>query len=452
MTGIHLTRDLLWAASRGELPPGAIAQMGLEHLMSLCPTCRQEIERFQKEQTAAAGATGSSQVFQTVPPLPEEQPIPIEKEERQAERDLEDLLGRPHEERVLRVERSWVRFRSATLVRLLIAESRKRVQAEPGEALRLASLARLIAHRNPRIPNSFGLLALATAEMANACRVGDDPRQADEHFQHARYVITHLGVTDTAILGRIDHLEGSLRMDQRRFKRAQGLLTRAAMLYRVSGDTVETARVLITLGLMLFHRGDTALAAEATTAAIEGLRDGQEPRLLMNARYNLALFLTEDGKYDAAAAMLDADADLYRAFPEPWTQLRLHWLRGKITLGQGDEVDAEWIFLEVRDGFIAQGNGYDAAMVSIEDLAQLYARKGRTADLRRLAEEIYPIFQAQDVHREAMAALLLFQEAARQEALTVQAVREYATYFRDARADPSLRFGQGSPGTGEPPR
>jgi hypothetical protein len=52
-------------------------------------------------------------------------------------------------------------------------------------------------------------------------------------------------------------------------------------------------------------------------------------------------------------------------------------------------------------------------MVAIEDHAFLYLRQGRAADVKRLAEEIFPVFQAQDVHREAVAALRLFQEAAR---------------------------------------
>jgi hypothetical protein len=48
----------------------------------------------------------------------------------------------------------------------------------------------------------------------------------------------------------------------------------------------------------------------------------------------------------------------------------------------------------------------------------------------------------QDIHREAAAALMLFQEASRQEQLTVKVVREYAQYLREARTDPSLRFRQ----------
>lgn len=56
------------------------------------------------------------------------------------------------------------------LVRLLIEESRKRVQKDPDEAFHLASLARVVAIRNPRMPRSFDLIALATAHIANACR------------------------------------------------------------------------------------------------------------------------------------------------------------------------------------------------------------------------------------------------------------------------------------------
>ncbi|PYQ59815.1 MAG: hypothetical protein DMF53_18185 [Acidobacteria bacterium] len=369
----------------------------------------------------------------------------MEREQRGAARDLEDLLSLSQEERVQRVERARNRFRSATLVRLLVGESRKRVHESAEEALHLAALARLVAHRNPRMPHCFDLIALATAHMANASRAGGNLREAEDHYSHARYVITHHGVTDTEILARVDHLEGSLRMDQRQFERAEELLTRAAMLYRVSGDKVETVRVLVTLGALYFFRGDTAPAIEATTAALKGLHDSYEPRLYLCARYNLARYLTEDGQYLEASDMLAVDEDLYREFPEPWTQLRLGWLRGKIAAGLGQSDEAERIFLEVRDGFIAQGIGYDAAMVSIEDLALLYLREGRVEDVKRLAEEIYPIFTAQDVHREAVAALMLFQEAARQEQLTVKAVRELVKYLNEARTDPSLRFQREEP-------
>jgi hypothetical protein len=60
------------------------------------------------------------------------------------------------------------------------------------------------------------------------------------------------------------------------------------------------------------------------------------------------------------------------------------------------------------------------------DLALLYLRDGRTADVLPLAEEMAALFEAQDVHREALAAVLLFQEAAQREGITAAMVRELA--------------------------
>jgi hypothetical protein len=101
---------------------------------------------------------------------------------------------------------------------------------------------------------SFDLVALASAQMANACRVGNNRRLADNHFSHARYIISKHHVTDVEILARIDYLEGSLRMDQRRFGEAEELLSRAAMLYRLANETTEMGRVLVTWVVSTFSR------------------------------------------------------------------------------------------------------------------------------------------------------------------------------------------------------
>lgn len=63
------------------------------------------------------------------------------------------------------------------------------------------------------------------------------------------------------------------------------------------------------------------------------------------------------------------------------------------------------------------------------------SRDGRPKACRML-----PIFRAQDVHREAVAALFLFHEAVREVQVTVVFIRELASYLDAARHDPSLRF------------
>jgi tetratricopeptide (TPR) repeat protein len=119
------------------------------------------------------------------------------------------------------------------------------------------------------------------------------------------------------------------------------------MLFSVAGETVERARALIKLGYMYFLQGELIRAIETTKA---GLRDlpGQERHLYLCGRYNLARFLTESGEYREAAEILGEDEELRREFPEPWTQLRLVWLRGKIAAGRGDEEAAEQSFLAAR--------------------------------------------------------------------------------------------------------
>ena len=53
---------------------------------------------------------------------------------------------------------------------------------------------------------------------------------------------------------------------------------------------------------------------------------------------------------------------------------------------------------------------YDVALVSLET-AVLYARRGRTDQVKTLARHMTPIFQ-DAIHREAIAALALFWPAA----------------------------------------
>jgi len=59
------------------------------------------------------------------------------------------------------------------------------------------------------------------------------------------------------------------------------------------------------------------------------------------------------------------------------------------------------------------------------------------AEVQRLAEEMVAAFESQEVHREALAALRLFQEAARREEITESVVRDLFTYLASARSDPA---------------
>ncbi len=74
------------------------------------------------------------------------------------------------------------------------------------------------------------------------------------------------------------------------------------------------------------------------------------------------------------------------------------------------------------------------------DLATFYLEQGRTADVRRLAEEMLPIFRSREIHRHALTALVLIQRSIQAETVTVALLRHVARYLQRARANPYLAY------------
>lgn len=74
------------------------------------------------------------------------------------------------------------------------------------------------------------------------------------------------------------------------------------------------------------------------------------------------------------------------------------------------------------------------------DLAFVYLEQGRSAELKGLAEELALIFEANDIHREALAALMLFQESVRQERVTSAYLVRLHKYLERSRHRPDLAF------------
>lgn len=435
----HLTRDLFRAVAKGDLHPRIVTDLGFRHLLDRCPDCRREFEAFQSERSRARETMDYSGAFGAVLRTLQETARKLTEDDREAGKDLERLLRLSREERGDAVKRARRRFRGHRLVRLLLAESLRQIPRDPREAFHLAEIAREVLNHSPASPGGFDLLALASAYMGNATRAAGELREADSLFTFVRFVIRREEISDIEILARVDDLEGSLRKDQRRLREAEELLGRAAKLFHLMGDRLSEARVLVNLGSVENLKGDPALAIRTTGAAIAKLEAQPDSRLYLCARYNLAYFHLLSGNPEQAAEILEADAPLYLDQSEPGFVLRRLWLQGNIAEARGAFEIAAQAYREAREGFLRLRIGYDAAMVSL-DLAILFLNRGRMAEVRALAEEMFPIFESQDVHREALAALMLFREAARHEELTVSAAREVARYLREARNDPEYKF------------
>lgn len=334
------------------------------------------------------------------------------------------------------------RFQSWGFHEFLLDRSRQEVLEDPRRAEDLLRLALDVAELLDRDEYGPGSVEAAKARtwayLGNAFRVLGDFRQAESAFQAAERYLSRswLDPLDEALLLE---LEAPLRRAQRRFGESLDLLDSAIAIYREVNEPHLQGRALATRGLTLQYKGDFQNAADCFRTSLFLLDGLREPRLVVTSQYNLIGCLQDSGRSDEAAALVPEARRMIEQVGRRSDLLRLRWTEGKIAASRGRLAAAEEALREVRDAFVESALVFDVALVSL-DLATLYLRQHRTEETRRLAAEMIPIFQSREVHREAMAALIVFQRAAEMEQLTAGLVEEVAAYLRQARGNPQLRF------------
>jgi len=327
-------------------------------------------------------------------------------------------------------------FRSWGLCELLCEESEKAAPDSPARAVELADLALRIAGRVPGDERwRSQIQGYAWAFVGNARRVRGDLPGADEAFARSGELwqpSAGLALLDES---RLLDLEASLRRDQRHFPESLKLLDRALAL----GKGEAAGRILIKKAKTLEELGDYESAVTALRRAAPLVNAEADPRLLLCLRFNLLVNLCNLDRHGEAAPWLPEVKDLTVRLGNELDLVRLRWLEGRIAYGQGRIEEAMIALRQVRAEFALRGIAYDTALVTLE-LSALLAMERRASEVKDLARHLVPIFQAQDVHREALAALTIFRKAAEEETLTAELARELLEFLQKARENPHLRF------------
>lgn len=333
-------------------------------------------------------------------------------------------------------------LRTWTFCEWLLDRGRELTFSDAGQAEQAAEIAAKLADRLD--PGLYGaalvqdLRARTRVCLGEALRHRSDLRAADEALCFAEAFL-EAGTGDTLEVGYLLEVRSALRRDQRRLPEAHRMVDDAIAVYR-------RYREFHLLGRAFVEKGRIHAAAHDLDTAIQWLRKGlglldptRERLLELSARHVLMLCLLENGRAQEAGFLLKASRSEFEVHAGAILRLRVRWLEGKVHLSLGELDEAERDLAEARRGFIEQGIGFDAAAVSLE-LASLYAVQRRVGEMRLLAEEMLPIFQARDLHREAIAALIVFQQAVRMERVSEELLREIQLYLERARKDHRLRF------------
>jgi tetratricopeptide (TPR) repeat protein len=404
-------------------------------LLAACPVCRETGGWLLELHQAGA-----------LPPLFGLIDAVLARSRAEAPRLLADLLFAAPEDRLARLHAE-PRFVSWGLCELLIRESRQSAPDKASEALHLADLA---VHAADRIPENdpfedkwiYQLRSLAWAAHANARRVQGDLAGAEGNFgmSDSWWEAGTAGIGDA--LGYepvLLALKAPLRTIQRRFPEALQLLGQAEDLFLhgqpEQRDPHLAGRALIAKAGVFIEMGESESAVLALKKANGLIDPDRDPRLLLCIHHNLVDNLSKMGRHAEAADLLPDLRALAAEHGSTLDHLRLDWVEGRIAAGLGDHDRARDLLTAVRQKFLADGNPYEAALATL-DLVIPYLEEGNTAEVRSLADDMVAVFRHHDIAREALAALLLFQEAARRETATAALARETATALIRARQAP----------------
>ena len=361
-----------------------------------------------------------------------------------ARRGLRRLLDlSTAEERADAIRLSHTGMRSPALVEGLLDEAKSVRGAAPALALELTEAALLVAARVEPLARErssrFRLVTRAEAHRANALRLLGELHAADSIWRvlAVRRARAPIDLPDEE--AELLSLEASLRIDLRQFAQAETLLAGAEGIHRRLGDPVGQAKVLLKRGSAAEYAGDGERAIGFHQRAGSLLDPEVHPALVWASQHNLADTLVTLGRTAEAAAALAAHESIYERCDDLSVRLRRQWVEARIARAEERFDAAERGFAAVRNGWLSLQRPYDAALSTL-DAAELHLARGNWQEVRRQAELLAPIFESRGVHREALAALLLFQQAARKERLTAAFLARLRRYLRLARNDPSFRF------------
>jgi hypothetical protein len=449
----HIDSDLLRGVLDGQLAPRALLRVLCEHLKDLCPQCGANLEllvegdeellRAVTREGSTAGGQRYAAAFHRAGCLVAERAEDLDDERARARRELDDLLALPAAQRASRVASAHRRFRSRALVDLLLEETRSRMRSDPVEGIALAELVPVILYWTPGAAGTSwaeATYARSLALRANALRIGGELPQADAVFRELHRFVADHPLEGEELHAELASLEASLRLNQDRLEEAEELLDRAIALSGAAGDAASVAKNLIKRGDVQRLNDRLDASGDSLRAALRVLGPDDDTHLVLCAVGALGLYLCAVGEAGEAEDLLARHAPLLRGHDDVWMDLRMKVLRGRIAHGLGRSDEAERLLLAARQGYLDRELGYDAALVTL-DLALLYLDQGRTAELKDAARLMQPIFEVRNVHRQALAALMLFEQAAAAEKVTEQTIhglRRYLERTRIERQPPAL--------------
>lgn len=278
----------------------------------------------------------------------------------------------------------------------------------------------------------------ALVELGNAYRLADRLDDAAKALGEAAEVFLQ-GTQDELLQAHLSSIQASLYADRRRFAAAAEALDMVYSIHWKRGDRQAAARALIKKGI---YTGYDNKPEEAIRLLQRGLRlidREREPDLVFMGMHAQVNFLLEAGRAKEARALLWQCPRPSDMVGGRLTLLKMRWLEAKVDAALGSFERAEQAFLEVKDGFAEAGLPYMAALAGLE-LVNFWMKRDRIAEAQSLVSGLVKMFQALQIHREALAALLLLHKAMEEGGKPYAILDQVVEFLKHAEGDPTVTF------------
>ena len=421
------------------------------HLPS-CKTCREKLDSFRD----LSGILHDASVWDRK--LLNEEPVPstianlrafadrMTAEDTRAEAYLNDLLAGPREEWMPRLQQH-PEYRTAGVVRKLIAAVSRAVDTMPPDAVEITRLATEIAdHVAPTMRASdetaklrgaawreraFALLytgafpeALLAVERADA----EFSRCIVDEFDRAR-----VGVVKSLILRAFE-----------KFDDAQPVVSRSAALFQLYGDLERTASATMAQAHLLFSRSDFEGANKILTVLELRLRESGNVETHARVLANLGYAARKMGNVDRAVQYYDLSTQIFDVLGIT-TELNRNRLNAAVILAEAGRLpDAQSRFETVLADFDSQGMTEEATLARL-DIAEILLAQERFVEVEALCQAAMRSLERAGLEytSRALTALAFMREAAGKRTVTQNLVRGVRDYIKKLPSQPTLQFAFG---------
>lgn len=326
-------------------------------------------------------------------------------------------------------------FQTTGLCLFLCRESIRLAGNGPRKAVAAAELAVVVARA---IPDREDLVGYAQVHLGNAHRVQGDLPAAEKTLSDGEALLRKNPSGEPLDDAVIFALKASLL-------RTQGRLGEALTLHDEAlgrpGASLMRAELLASKAYTLDEAGDLPGVLRTLEEAARNLSGKEDPRLLLSIRHNLVDALSKAGRFEEGKELIGEVKRLAFRVGTDLDSGRIQWAEGRIEAGLGNLDRGISLLLSARGVLAAKGIALDTALVSME-LALLYLQQGRKDSVKDIARHLAPLFRAQALPRETLAALTLFRRAAETGEISSELPAHLLEYLRQTRHHPGLVFSE----------